>query len=120
MQCGSPPTAKRDTMATTVMTTPAPPPAQDAALLRLRPRDVPGLFDQAVWLYRRNFRVFLGIAAIVQLPVTLLVTLGTAWVLGPTSGLNFASFTQPNADAQQATITAMSDMLSRISLLSSI
>src|SRR5689334_7581293 len=105
-------------MATTVMTTPAP--AQEAALLRLRPRDVPGLFDQAVWLYRRNFRAFLGIAAIVQLPVTLLVTLATAWVLGPTSQVSFTSFTQPDADAQQATITALSEMLSRISLLSSI
>src|SRR5689334_17125502 len=60
-------------MATTVTT---PDPAmQGPALLRLRPRDVPGLFDQAVWLYRRNFRAFLGIAALIYLPVTVLISL---------------------------------------------
>ena len=71
-------------MATTALTTPTstvPPPPRDAALLRLRPRDVAGLFHQAVWLYRRNFRVVLGIAAVVQLPVHVSISLATASAL---------------------------------------
>ena len=55
--------------------------AQDSALLRLQPRDVPGLFDQAVWLYRRNFRTFLGISAIVHLPAAVLLALASTWLL---------------------------------------
>src|SRR4051812_40664225 len=107
-------------MATTVMTTPVPPPTQDTALLRLRPRDVPGLFDQAVWLYRRNFRAFLGIAAVVQLPVTLIITLASSLLLDPTTLLTSTLSRPGGTDAQQATISAFSDFLSRITLFSSI
>jgi hypothetical protein len=89
-------------------------------LLRLRPRDVPGLFDQAVWLYRRNFRVFLGIAALVQLPVTLVLTLFSTWLLDPTALINSSRVTTGDADAQQAVITSFSELLSRISLVSGI
>ena len=108
-------------MATTTLTpsttVPTPAPAQDAALLRLRPRDVAGLFDQAVWLYRRNFRAFLGIAAVVQLPVNLILVLATAWLIDPLAAITDAGLADDPLDAQQATITAFSDFLSRMSII---
>ena len=107
-------------MATTTLTpsaTTTPPPAQDAALLRLRPRDVAGLFDQAVWLYRRNFRAFLGIAALVQLPVNVILVLATAWVLDPLAAISDPSVVDESLDPQQAAVTALSDLLSRTSLV---
>jgi hypothetical protein len=105
-------------MATTVVT---PDPAiQGPALLRLRPRDVPGLFDQAVWLYRRNFRVFLGIAALIYLPVTVLISLATSWLLDPTELINTLAPRGGDEGTQQATVTALSDFFSRISLISTI
>src|SRR6476659_7812813 len=98
-------------MATTVVT---PDPAmQGPALLRLRPRDVPGLFDQAVWLYRRNFRAFLGIAALVYLPVAVFLSLAVAWLADPTTLISQMSQRGVSEDQQQATITALSDFFSR-------
>jgi hypothetical protein len=107
-------------MATTTLTpsaTTSAPPAPEAALLRLRPRDVAGLFDQAVWLYRRNFRAFLGIAAVVQLPVNLILVLATAWLIDPLAAVTDAGRSGDPLDAQQATITAFSDFLSRMSII---
>lgn len=105
-------------MATTITT---PDPArQGPALLRLRPRDVPGLFDQAVWLYRRNFRAFLGIAALIYLPVTVLISLATTWLLDPTDLINTLGPRGGDQGTQQATVTALSDFFSRISLVSTI
>jgi hypothetical protein len=106
-------------MATTTVTTPDPA-AQGPALLRLRPRDVPGLFDQAVWLYRRNFRAFLGIAAIIYLPVTVLISLATSWLLDPTDLISTLGPRGGDQGTQQATVTALSDFFSRISLISTI
>jgi hypothetical protein len=105
-------------MATTVTT---PDPAlHGPALLRLRPRDVPGLFDQAVWLYRRNFRPFLGIAALIYLPVTVVLSLATTWLLDPTDLVNSLGPRGGGEGTQQATVTALSDFFSRISLISTI
>src|SRR3954468_19881073 len=98
---------------------PAPAETLDPALLRLRPRDVAGLFDQAVWLYRRNFRAFLGIAAVVQLPALLLVTLINTWLLSDFATA-FPTLTDPTVapDQREATITALSDTLARFSAVS--
>ena len=95
---------------------PSTPPAE-SALLRLRPRDVPGLFDQAVWLYRRNFRPFVGIAAVVQLPAALILALATSWLLDPTGLLDLSRQTLTESGNQQAFITATSDFISRLSLI---
>jgi hypothetical protein len=43
-----------------------------AALPQLRPRSVGELLDQAVRLYRQNFLKFIGIVAVVQIPISLL------------------------------------------------
>src|SRR5213082_250431 len=90
------------------------PPTQtlDPALLRLRPRDVAGLFDQAVWLYRRNFRVFLNIAAVIQLPALLLVTLISTWLLSDFAAVMPQAF-NPDVpfDQREAAINSLSDTL---------
>ena len=41
-------------------------------LPQLRPRSVGELLDQAIRLYRQNFLKFIGIVAVVQIPIGLL------------------------------------------------
>jgi hypothetical protein len=106
-------------MAATVATPSTSP--QNAALLRLQPRDVPGLFDQAVWLYRRNFRAFLGISALVQLPAAVLLALVSAWLLNDYSTIFTRTLdrsTIESGDSQQAFITSITDLLTQASLVS--
>ncbi|MCP4424404.1 MAG: hypothetical protein GY803_07935, partial [Chloroflexi bacterium] len=40
--------------------------------LKLRPLSIGELLDQVIRLYRRNFLTFIGIVALVQMPLTLL------------------------------------------------
>lgn len=47
------------------------------ALPRLRPLGIGELLDQTIRLYRRNFLTFIGIIALLQIPLTLLQTLMT-------------------------------------------
>ena len=74
---------------------------------------MPGLFDQAVWLYRRNFRTFLGISAIVQLPAAVLLALASTWLLSDYSATLTRNLSQTttieSGDSQQAFITSMTD-----------
>ena len=54
----------------------------------LKPRGIGELLDQAIRIYRRNFLTFVGIVAIVQIPLTL---------LGLLSGiLTFSGINQPH------------------------
>src|SRR5262245_5863511 len=48
-----------------------------AALPQLRPRTMPELLDQAIRLYRRNFLKFIGIVALIQVPITIFQVLAS-------------------------------------------
>ncbi|HMA35630.1 MAG TPA: hypothetical protein VKY74_14285 [Chloroflexia bacterium] len=91
-------------------------------LVRLRPRDVGAILDQAVVLYRRNFFTYVGIVALMQVPVTLLLTLGNIFLLDPANlrtpqPPRFGA--DPNAYAQYDAASAawFSDLISRSLLL---
>lgn len=60
--------------------------------VQLQPRGIGELLDQAVRLYRRNFFTFIGIIAIVQIPITILSFL-FSW-LTASSTLSDASYEQ--------------------------
>ncbi|MBN2004807.1 MAG: hypothetical protein JXA21_15725 [Anaerolineae bacterium] len=47
--------------------------------VQLRPRGIGELLDQAVRLYRRNFFTFIGIVAVMQIPLTLISTVVTRY-----------------------------------------
>jgi hypothetical protein len=85
----------------------------------LRPRDVGGLLDLAVVLYRRNFSTYVGIVALMQVPVSLVLTLANIVLLDPDSLRQTPARPPPGAspDAiasyQAGTVAAVSDLLSR-------
>ncbi len=87
--------------------------------LRLRPRDVGAILDSAVALYRRNFFTYVGIVALMQVPVSLALTLANIWLLNPATLIKQPqqpSFSAPPAVLQsynQAAATWISDILSR-------
>ena len=54
---------------------------------RLKPRDIPGLVDQAFRLYRRNFLLYLAIAAVVDVPIQIAIRALEIAVIGTQSGL---------------------------------
>ena len=87
--------------------------------LRLRPREVGAILDTAVALYRRNFFTYVGIVALMQVPISLATTLAAAWLLDPATLSR-----QPQAPAyssspdalqsyNQAAVVWISDLLSR-------
>lgn len=91
--------------------------------LRLRPREVGAILDTAVALYRRNFLTYVGIVALMQVPVSLALTLANIWLLDPTT-----ITTQPQAPAfnsspdalqsyNQAAVAWISDFLSRFLII---
>ncbi|MGI8588917.1 MAG: hypothetical protein ACR2M0_14725 [Chloroflexia bacterium] len=84
----------------------------------LRPRDIGGILDQAVVVYRRNFVTFLGIGALIQVPVNLILALGSTWLLNPaniTAPQSPGFFAGPAAIDQynQALALWLSNFLSR-------
>lgn len=92
------------------------------ATIWLRPRAVGALLDQAVVLYRRNFAVFVGIVALVQVPVSVVLTLVSTVLLDPESLSRTPPPPRSGADpaaiasSQAATVAALSDLLSRMLL----
>lgn len=97
-------------------------PHSPASVPRLRPRDVGAILDQAVVLYRRNFVTYVGIAALMQVPVSLVLTLANILLLDPTS-LSTPVPPQRGAGADallsynQAMAAWLSDLLSRTMLI---
>src|SRR3954447_25380001 len=83
---------------------------------RLRPRDVGGILDQAVVLYRRNFVTYVGIVALMQVPVSLVLAFANVLLLAPTTLQVTPARPPPGAapDAlasyQLATVAAVSDL----------
>lgn len=63
-----------------------------AGVPTLRPLSIPRLLDQTVRLYRRNFWKFIGFAAVVQVPVSLVGLLATAGPLMASDSLGEGSF----------------------------
>jgi hypothetical protein len=63
----------------------------------LRPRGIGELFDQAIRLYRANFLKFIGIIALVEIPVGLLQMLSFAIMLNGAVNLKTITTTDPGA-----------------------
>ncbi|MDQ2809865.1 MAG: hypothetical protein M3Z04_23550 [Chloroflexota bacterium] len=91
--------------------------------LRLRPREVGAILDTAVALYRHNFFTYVGIVALMQVPVSLVLTLANIWLLDPATISR-----QPQAPAfnsspdalqsyNQAAVAWISDFLSRFLII---
>lgn len=95
-------------------------------LTRLRPRDIGSLLDQAVILYRHNFMTWVGIVALIEVPVSIVLTLATVTLLDPATLARTPRLPGPDAgpDAyagyQAATVAALSDLLSRAFLVTAI
>ena len=95
-------------------------------LTRLRPRDIGSLLDQAVILYRHNFMTWVGIVALIEVPVSIVLTLATVTLLDPSTLARTPRLPGPDAgpDAyagyQAATVAALSDLLSRAFLVTAI
>ena len=106
---------------------PARPPVAAAArsvlepALLLRPRGVGALLDSAVALYRRNFFLYVGIVALMQVPVSLVLTLANIVLLDPSTlqaqprSPLFSSDPSPAAlqSYNEAAAAWISDLLSR-------
>jgi hypothetical protein len=93
---------------------------------RLRPRDIGGILDHAVILYRHNFMTWVGIVALIEIPVSIVVTLATVVLLDPATLARTSRLPGPDAgpDAyasyQAATVAALSDLLSRAFLVTAV
>ena len=93
---------------------------------RLRPRDIGSILDHAVILYRHNFITWVGIVALIQVPVSIVLTLATVTLLDPAALVGTPRLPGPDAgpDAyanyQMATVSALSDILSRAFLVTAI
>ncbi len=91
--------------------------------LRLRPREVGAILDTAVALYRRNFFTYVGIVALMQVPVSLVLTLANIWLLDPATLSRQPRTPAYNAspDALQsynaAAVAWISDFLSRFLII---
>jgi hypothetical protein len=55
----------------------------------LEPLSIGELLDRAIRLYRNNFLKFIGIVAIVQIPLTLIQVLASYFMLSPPSGITY-------------------------------
>ncbi len=62
----------------------------------LRPRGMGQLLDQAIRLYRANFLKFIGIIALVEIPVGILQVLSSSLMLRGITGLSSSMETDPN------------------------
>jgi hypothetical protein len=93
---------------------------------RLRPRDIGSLFDQAVILYRHNFMTWVGIVALIEVPVSIVLTLATVTLLDPTTLARTPRLPGPGAGSdayagyQAASVAALSDLLSRAFLVTAV
>src|SRR5262245_57891028 len=65
----------------------------DPIISRLRPRDVAGIIDQSVKLYRKHFRTFLAITAVVYVPVEIITQTISIFYQGTTSSFQRSSTT---------------------------
>jgi len=87
--------------------------------LRLRPREVGAILDTAVALYRRNFFTYVGIVALMQVPVSLALTLANIWLLDPATLSrqpqvpSYSSSPDALQSYNQAAVVWISDLLSR-------
>jgi Membrane domain of glycerophosphoryl diester phosphodiesterase len=70
----------------------------DPIISRLRPRDMPGILDQAFRLYRGNFLTFLAIVAVVFVPIEIITQVINVFYQGASRDLLTSSQTPRGGD----------------------
>jgi hypothetical protein len=85
----------------------------DSVIMRLRPRDLGGIIDQAFRLYRRHFWTFIALVAVVYVPLQIVLQLLTLALVGPTNrrvspfGSDFGDTTFPYSSTETSMLAVV-------------
>src|SRR5687768_10817086 len=82
----------------------------------LRPYTLLEILDRTFRIYRDNFATFVGLVAVVTIPLTVVNVLGTFWMLErlSRSGLDLNSISRGRADPRAFNTTNMSNLFGEL------